>query len=61
MLALFLMASLSASSFGISIDFQIPPAEDSLKIIEIIYLHTDCDSYYPGDDILIKKQDYENN
>jgi hypothetical protein len=31
-----------------------PSEDDSLKLIEKVYLHIDRDSYYPGDDILFK-------
>jgi hypothetical protein len=33
---------------------QYSSAGDSLKIVEKVYLHTDRDSYYPGDDIWFK-------
>ncbi len=33
---------------------QYTPPDDSLRIIEKVYLHVDRDSYYPGDDIWFK-------
>ncbi len=42
------------SSFCQSIISQFPSSDDSLKIIERVYLHVDRDSYYPGDDIWFK-------
>ena len=36
------------------INSPCPPANDSLNIVEKVYLHIDRDSYYPGDDIWFK-------
>lgn len=36
------------------INSPYPPANDSLNIVEKVYLHIDRDSYYPGDDIWFK-------
>ncbi len=33
---------------------QYSSSNDSLKIVEKVYLHSDRDSYYPGDDIWFK-------
>ncbi|HUX57003.1 MAG TPA: hypothetical protein VMV77_08520 [Bacteroidales bacterium] len=44
----------NAPSFGRSFNLQYPYNEDSLRIIEKVYLHTDRDSYYLGDDIWFK-------
>ncbi len=33
---------------------QIPSTDDSVKIVEKVYLHVDRQSYYPGDDIWFK-------
>jgi len=35
-------------------NLQYIPAEDSIQLIEKVYLHIDRDSYYPGDDIWFK-------
>jgi Large extracellular alpha-helical protein len=37
-----------------NISYQSHQGDDSLKIIEKVYLHTDRDCYYPGDDIWFK-------
>ena len=37
-----------------SISAQIPSTNDSVKIVEKVYLHVDRQSYYPGDDIWFK-------
>lgn len=44
----------STPAFGRNISSQIISTNDSLKIIEKVYLHIDRDSYYPGDDIWFK-------
>ncbi|MEI6051052.1 MAG: MG2 domain-containing protein, partial [Bacteroidota bacterium] len=44
----------SPSSYGNSLSSQYPSADDTLRIVEKVYLHTDRDSYYPGDDIWFK-------
>jgi hypothetical protein len=49
-LTLFLNLQVNANS----IIFQFPSVADSAKVIEKVYLHTDRDSYYPGDDIWFK-------
>ncbi len=41
-------------SFGKYISYQNISIDDSLKIIEKVYLHVDRDRYYPGDDIWFK-------
>jgi hypothetical protein len=41
-------------SLGRSQNSQYPPAYDSLRVIEKVYLHIDRESYYPGDDIWFK-------
>ena len=41
-------------SRGQSTNSQYPPAYDSLRVIEKVYLHIDRESYYPGDDIWFK-------
>ncbi|TAL67976.1 MAG: hypothetical protein EPN88_07285, partial [Bacteroidetes bacterium] len=42
------------SSFRSNLIQQSPSADDSLKVIEKVYLHTDRDSYFAGDDIWFK-------
>ena len=49
--ALVLLTLFNALSFGSSFH---SPSDDSLKIIEKVYLHTDRITYYPGDDIWFK-------
>ncbi|MGD0756541.1 MAG: hypothetical protein ABR927_15930, partial [Bacteroidales bacterium] len=49
-----LTALCSLASHGKSTDYQYPNSDDSLIIVEKIYLHVDRDSYYPGDDIWFK-------
>jgi hypothetical protein len=49
-----LMTLCSAPFFGKNINSQFPSIDDSLKIVEKVYLHADRDSYYPGDDIWFK-------
>src|SRR5664279_5169805 len=49
--ALVLLTFFNALSFGSSFH---SPSDDSLKIIEKVYLHTDRITYYPGDDIWFK-------
>lgn len=44
----------SSSSFGNNINSEYPQTSDSIKPVEKVYLHTDRDSYYPGDDIWFK-------
>ena len=41
-------------SFGISNHYQYPSSDDSLNVIEKVYLHVDRDSYFAGDDIWFK-------
>ena len=41
-------------SLGRSINSKDSPADDSLSVIEKVYLHIDRESYYPGDDIWFK-------
>lgn len=48
-----LIALFSLLSVGRSATSQNPSA-DSLKIVEKIYLHSDRDTYYPGDDLWFK-------
>ena len=50
----FLALQNSVSAAGNYKLFQTLPAEDSLKIIEKVFIHTDRDSYYPGEDIWFK-------
>src|SRR5664280_2378579 len=42
------------SSFGKDIFLQFTRIDDSLRVIEKVYLHTDRNTYYPGDDIWFK-------
>jgi hypothetical protein len=49
-----LIALCSLASNGKSTDYQYPNSDDSLNIVEKVYLHVDRDSYYPGDDIWFK-------
>jgi len=49
-----LMILFNLSSFGNGFNSQYHPDEDSLKIIEKVYLHIDRESYYAGDDIWFK-------
>jgi hypothetical protein len=51
---LILIAICTLPSFSSGIYPQYEPADDSAKIIEKAYLHTDRESYYPGDDIWFK-------
>lgn len=44
----------SAPFSGRNINSQFHSTDDSLKIVEKVYLHVDRDSYYPGDDIWFK-------
>jgi hypothetical protein len=39
---------------GKNADYQSLPEDDSLKIVEKVFLHIDRDCYYPGDDIWFK-------
>lgn len=48
-----LIALFSLLSVGRSATSQNPSA-DSLKIVEKVYLHSDRDTYYPGDDLWFK-------
>jgi len=49
-----LIALYNPVSFCNSTNFQTHPGNDSMKIVEKVYLHTDRDCYYPGDDIWFK-------
>ena len=41
-------------SYGRCQNSHYPPAYDSVRVIEKVYLHIDRESYYPGDDIWFK-------
>jgi hypothetical protein len=45
---------LTQLSLGRSINSQYPSTNDSLRVIEKVYLHVDRDSYYAGDNIWFK-------
>lgn len=45
---------IAGALFILNINAQNLPVNDSLKIIEKVYLHIDRDSYYPGDNIWFK-------
>lgn len=49
-----LIALYNPVSICTNINYQSYAGDDSLKIVEKVYLHTDRDCYYPGDDIWFK-------
>ena len=54
LLVLALVALFNTALSGRNPDSQNISIDDSLKIIEKVYLHVDRESYYPGDDIWFK-------
>jgi hypothetical protein len=54
LLAAALLALCSPISICNNINYHSQPGDDSLQTVEKVYLHTDRDSYYPGDDIWFK-------
>jgi hypothetical protein len=52
--AVMLAALLNTSFSGRNSNFRCNSADDSVNIIEKVYLHIDRESYYPGDDIWFK-------
>jgi hypothetical protein len=52
--AVMLAALLNTSVSGGNLNFRYNSVDDSVNIIEKLYLHVDRDSYYPGDDIWFK-------
>ena len=51
---LVMTALCTRSSFGKDIFLQFTSIDDSVRVIEKVYLHTDRHTYYPGDDIWFK-------
>jgi hypothetical protein len=58
LLLMALPAIFSLPSSGCKNISSCPYTDDSLKIVAKVYLHTDRDSYYPGDDIWFKGKRY---
>ena len=54
LLLVILVSLYNSVCIGNNISYQSYPGDDSLKIVEKVYLHIDRDCYIPGDDIWFK-------